>query len=155
MLKITFHTLRHWKATMEYHRTKDILYVTRLLGHRNIRNTLLYTQLIKQDEDEEYISKVAKTVEEARMLVEAGFEYICDIEGVKLFRKRKQFVAGLCQNDGLVPRAGFEPATNGDITRKSPSFFYVFMGLGSVPLRFLLRHQSIYRFLSHHSNPEK
>jgi hypothetical protein len=25
----------------------------------------------------------------SRALVEAGFEYICDVEGVKLFRKRK------------------------------------------------------------------
>jgi len=29
--QITFHTFRHWKATMEYHRTKDILYVMKLL----------------------------------------------------------------------------------------------------------------------------
>jgi len=32
--QITFHTFRHWKATMEYHKTKDILYVMRLLGHK-------------------------------------------------------------------------------------------------------------------------
>jgi len=25
--RITFHTLRHWKATTEYHKTKDILHV--------------------------------------------------------------------------------------------------------------------------------
>jgi integrase len=35
--QITFHTFRHWKATMEYHRTKDILYVMKLLGHKNIK----------------------------------------------------------------------------------------------------------------------
>lgn len=32
--QITFHTFRHWKATMEYHKTKDILHVMRLLGHK-------------------------------------------------------------------------------------------------------------------------
>jgi integrase len=89
ILRITFHTLRHWKATMEYHRTKDILYVMKLLGHRNIKNTLMYTQLVQNDESEEYISKIARTVDEARLLVEAGFEYVCEIEDVKLFRKRK------------------------------------------------------------------
>jgi len=90
ILKITFHTLRHWKATIEYHKTKDILYVMRLLGHRNIKHTLLYTQLVKpNDDDDEYFSKVARTVNEARRLVENGFEYVCDIEGAKLFRKRK------------------------------------------------------------------
>jgi len=31
--KITFHTFRNWKATMEYHKTKDLLYVMKLLGH--------------------------------------------------------------------------------------------------------------------------
>jgi len=62
-----------------------------MLGHRNIKNTLIYTQLIKNVDgfDPEYISKVARTVEEARMLVEAGFEYVCDVDGVKIFRKRK------------------------------------------------------------------
>ena len=42
MLQIHFHTLRHWKATTEYARTKDILYVKQLLGHKNIKNTLKY-----------------------------------------------------------------------------------------------------------------
>lgn len=46
LLRITFHTFRHWKATMEYHKTKDILHVMQLLGHRNIKNTLIYTQLV-------------------------------------------------------------------------------------------------------------
>jgi len=39
ILKITFHTLRHWKDTMEYNRTKDILYVKQVLGHKRIENT--------------------------------------------------------------------------------------------------------------------
>ena len=89
ILKISFHTLRHWKATMEYHRTKDILHVMQMLGHRNIKNTLIYTQLINNEGDDEYICKAAKTVEQAAELIEAGFEYVCEIDGVKLFRKRK------------------------------------------------------------------
>jgi len=86
--RITFHTFRHWKATMEYHKTKDILYVMKLLGHKNINNTLVYTQLVDFGE-EEYITKVAWTLEEACKLVEAGFEYVCEVEGAKIFRKRK------------------------------------------------------------------
>ena len=39
--------------------------------------------------DDEFISKVANTVEEACALVEAGYEYVCDIEDAKLFKKRK------------------------------------------------------------------
>jgi integrase/DNA-directed RNA polymerase subunit M/transcription elongation factor TFIIS len=89
LLRISFHTLRHWKATVEYHKTKDILHVMQMLGHRNIKNTLIYTQLIQHDGDDEYVCKVAKTVEQASELIEAGFDYVCEIDGVKLFRKRK------------------------------------------------------------------
>ena len=64
----------------------------KFLGHKNIRNTLIYVQLEEvpfKNREEEYMCKVAKTVEEAKELVEKGFEYICEIEGVRLFRKRK------------------------------------------------------------------
>jgi len=88
LLQITFKTLRHWKATMEYHRTKDILHVMGVLGHKRIQNTLKYTQLVDVDEDE-YVSRVAKTTVEACTLVDAGFEFVCDIQGDKIFRKRK------------------------------------------------------------------
>ena len=90
--RIHFHTFRHWKATMLYHQTKDILYVMKFLGHRNIKNTLIYIQLeeaIFKEKDDEFICKVAKTVEEAKVLIEAGFNYVCEFDGVKLFRKRK------------------------------------------------------------------
>jgi integrase len=89
LLKIHFHTLRHFKATMEYHRTKDILYVMKLLGHKNINNTMIYTQLIELEEDDKYCTAIASNIEDARKLVEAGFEYICGYGNVMLFRKRK------------------------------------------------------------------
>jgi len=31
--QITFHTFRHWKVTLEYHKTRDILHVKEILGH--------------------------------------------------------------------------------------------------------------------------
>jgi integrase len=88
LTQITFHTFRHWKATTEYHKTKDILYVMQLLGHKNIKNTLIYTQLISTKEDD-FVCKAAKTVDEARKLVEAGFEFVCEIQDCRIFRKRK------------------------------------------------------------------
>ncbi len=86
--QITFHTFRHWKATMEYHRTKDILHVKRILGHRRLDSTLVYTQLVSFEEDEYHV-KVAKTVEEACELAKAGFDYFTTMDGVQIFRKRK------------------------------------------------------------------
>jgi len=49
---------------------------------------LVYTQLIDLEEDE-YVCKAAENVEEAKQLIEDGFEYVCDMDAVKLFRKRK------------------------------------------------------------------
>jgi len=88
ILKITFKTFRHWKATTEYNKTKDILYVMQVLGHKNIKNTLRYTQLVNFEQDE-FVCKVATTVKQASELIEGGFEYVCEIEGAKLFKKRK------------------------------------------------------------------
>jgi site-specific recombinase XerC len=88
LCQISFRTLRHFKATMEHHRTKDILHVMRILGHRNIENTLMYTHLVDFESDE-YVCKIADTVELARFLIESGFEYVTDVGSVKMFRKRK------------------------------------------------------------------
>ncbi len=74
---------------MEYYKTKDILHVMNILGHKRIQNTLKYTQLTKFDEVDEFICKVAKTQKEIKNLIEIGFEYICEQDGLKFFRKRK------------------------------------------------------------------
>ena len=53
---------------------------------------LIYITIDKaifQNTTEEFHVKTAKTVEEACKLIEVGFEYVCEINGVKIFRKRK------------------------------------------------------------------
>jgi glycogen debranching enzyme len=95
LLKITFVTLRHWKGTMEYHKTKDILHVKRILGHKRIDNTLIYINLenaiFKTPKDDEFTVRVAHNVKEACGLVEVGFQYVTGNynDGGKIFRKRK------------------------------------------------------------------
>jgi len=61
----------------------------RLFGHKSIKNALVYTQLIDFPEDDEFVCKVEKTVQEASQLIENGFEYVCAMDDAKLFRKRK------------------------------------------------------------------
>ena len=73
---------------MEYHRKRDVLHVMHFLAHRSIRTTLGYRQLIGFADDE-YTCKVADNVEQAKQLVESGFDYVTDIDGHRLFRKRK------------------------------------------------------------------
>jgi integrase len=88
LTQITFHTLRHWKATMEYRKTKDILHVKQVLGHKSLDNTMLYTQLI-DFKDDEFTAVVAHSEEEIVKLAEAGFEFFCDYGANKILRKRK------------------------------------------------------------------
>jgi integrase len=85
---IRLYDLRHFYATMLYYKTKDILYVKQQMGHSKIETTLIYTQLVNFKEDE-YHSAIAKNVEEARKLVESGFEYVTTFNDIMIFRKRK------------------------------------------------------------------
>jgi hypothetical protein len=55
---------------------------------RRVNSTLVYTQLVNFEGDE-YMSRITKSVEGARHLVEAGFDYVTDVDGYKLFRKPK------------------------------------------------------------------
>jgi len=88
LTQITFHTFRHWKATTEYHKTKDILHVMQMLGHKSINNTLVYTRLI-DFRDDDYTARIARSEQEACKLIEGGFEFVCDFNGNKVFRKRR------------------------------------------------------------------
>lgn len=86
---IRLYDLRHHFATMLYRQTKDILYVKQQLGHNNIKSTLIYTQLLIDEEPDKYVCKIAQNIEQATQLIENGFEYVTEMEGIKLFRKRK------------------------------------------------------------------
>ena len=92
IMKISFVTFRHWGATMTYHQTRNILLVKKLLGHKKIENTMKYTQLI-QFKDSEFEVTSATTLEEAKAVLAAGFEYVTEKDGTMLFRKPKRFVS--------------------------------------------------------------
>jgi integrase len=93
IMKIHFHTFRHWKATTEQHKTKDPWHVKMILDHKSIRSTETYIHLEEMLYDgqgyDNFTVKVANTLDEAIRLMEAGFEYHAEVEGHKLFRKRK------------------------------------------------------------------
>jgi len=87
--QIRLYDFRHYFATMLYHRTKDLLHVKARLGHKDLRTTLRYTQLLETLENDEYHCKTANNIKDATQLIENGFEYITEMDGLKLFRKRK------------------------------------------------------------------
>ena len=82
---------RHYKATTTYLKTKDILHVKNILGHKRITTTMKYIHLVEQmfPEGQEYVCKVAENLKEATKLIEQGFEYVAEFEGKMLFRKLK------------------------------------------------------------------
>ncbi|MEM3536810.1 MAG: site-specific integrase [Candidatus Bathyarchaeia archaeon] len=88
---ISFRTFRHWKATTEYLKFRDIIYVKEFLGHKSITNTTRYIHLAKAitRQANEWICKTASNIEEAKQLIEQGFEYVTEMDGIKLFRKPK------------------------------------------------------------------
>ena len=75
---------------MEYAKTKDILRVRQMLGHRKIESTLVYTTLVNFEANE-YIVKRPVTAKEEDELIKVGFEYVRfdDKEQVPIYRKRK------------------------------------------------------------------
>jgi len=92
LLKITFHTFRHWKATMLYHQTKDPYYVKQFLGHKSIQNTEIYITVERTlfgEYSDEFTVRVTSKPEEIKELLETGFEYVCTKDELMFFRKRK------------------------------------------------------------------
>ena len=91
--RITFHTLGHLYGIMEYHKNKEIPCVEESLGHRSITSTQVYVQLLQGHGKEEYLCKVATSLEEAQTLIESGFEYVTSVQigqtVYKMFRKKK------------------------------------------------------------------
>ena len=93
LLGIRFHHLRHWKGTTGNHKTKDPYHVKRVLGHRRMDSTMLYINveqaIFQNASTEEFHVKVAQAAEEIKVLIEVGFEYVLQKEGLAYFRKRK------------------------------------------------------------------
>jgi integrase len=92
LLKITFHTLRHWKGTMEYHNLPDMKHVQYILGHKHSNTTDIYVNLAQAiflTNTDEWIVKVANTTEEAIKLVEANFTYVNNMGEKAIYKKRK------------------------------------------------------------------
>ena len=92
LLKISFHTFRHWKGTMEYHKTLDIMHVKKILGHKT-RCTEIYINLesaLFLSTTDEWTSKVSHSLEEEQQLIDAGFQLVRSVnETTAIYKKRK------------------------------------------------------------------
>jgi integrase len=86
---VRLYDLRHYFATMDYHKFQDLKRTQYLMGHKHSSTTDIYTHLIDSGEENEYTCKTAANTKEATALIETGFQYVTTIEGIQLFKKRK------------------------------------------------------------------
>jgi integrase len=63
ILKVSLHSLRSQKGTTEYHETKDIIHAQQLLGHCDIKSTMIcinLEQALYSASNDEFDVKTAK-----------------------------------------------------------------------------------------------
>jgi len=91
LLSIELRTFRHWGGSMLAHYTNgNVLTVQRLLGHKRVENTMKYISMV-HFKDDQFEVATATTVEEAKQVLSAGFEYVTEKNSIMLFRKPKRF----------------------------------------------------------------
>ena len=73
----------------------NVLKVKEKLGHKSILSTMKYIRLI-HFEDNEFEVATATTVEEAKQILTAGFDYITEKSGIMLFRRPKRVLPLWC-----------------------------------------------------------
>jgi len=86
---IKMRSLRNYAGAQLYNKTKDPIRVMRYLGHKKLETTMHYLRGIHLDEEEEYTCRTASNTKEDTEFIEAGFEYITERDGLKIYRKRK------------------------------------------------------------------
>ncbi len=86
---IPMKNLRNYSGAKLYYKLQDPIAVMRHLRHKKLETTMHYIRGITIGGEEEYTVKTATNIKEATDLLEHGFTYIQDIDGIKLYRKRK------------------------------------------------------------------
>jgi integrase len=87
--QIMLKSLRNYSAAQLYYATQDPWRVMLHLGHKKLDTTQHYISGMQIQGEAEYTCKTAATIKEATDLIEAGFQYVTEMDGVKLFKKRK------------------------------------------------------------------
>jgi integrase len=85
---IRLYDFRHYFCTKKLYDTQNAYVVMNLMGHKRLETTQKYMHLLNLDESE-WECKGATNKQEAIHLIEADFEYVTEIDGTKLFKKRK------------------------------------------------------------------
>jgi len=86
---IRLYDLRHYFASTLYKKTNNLLLVMTQMGHKDIKNTMIYTHLTNYADDE-YVTQSTTDRKEGEKLLQDGFDYVTTApDGYMMFRKRK------------------------------------------------------------------
>jgi len=91
LMKISFHTFRHWKGTMLYLDFPDMDYVRKFLGHKSILSTQVYVniaQALFTKKPENYICKAAHNEQEEIDLINKRFQHVNNRGDTAFYKKR-------------------------------------------------------------------
>jgi integrase len=93
LLKIHFHTFRHWKATTLMMRGIDSYYIRQLLGHKTATMTDRYINIVKSllnNGDEQYTVKILKATDTEAIAhaIQDGYTKADETDGLKFYKKR-------------------------------------------------------------------
>ncbi len=90
LLQIELRSFRHWGGTMlAYYTNGNVLIVKKLLGHKRVENTMKYIGMIHFKNDEFEVTSTT-TVEEDKQAMSAGFQYVTERNGIKLWQRPKR-----------------------------------------------------------------
>jgi len=73
-------------------RARNIILVKESLGHRSIETTMLYIQLegqVFQTDSDKFTVKAVNDPKEIQKLLEVGFDYVCEKDGLVFLRRRE------------------------------------------------------------------
>jgi integrase len=85
---IRLYDFRHYFCSKQLNDTKDPYFVMVQMGHKKLETTQRYMHLMSLNDDE-WTCKCATNIQEAAALIEAGFQYVTEMDGTKLFKKCK------------------------------------------------------------------
>jgi hypothetical protein len=90
---IPLKNLRNYSGAQLYKSlpVRDPIAVMRHLRHKKLETTMHYIRAIVLDyeEDDQWISRTSTTIQEDQKLIDSGFQYVTERDGIKIYRKRK------------------------------------------------------------------
>jgi len=91
LLRLTFVSIRHFYGTKLHHKGKSLIEIQKIMGHKQFTSTLQYINYEKiiYGGDDQWICKVAELQEDRKKLIEAGFEFVEQVDNQSYYRKRE------------------------------------------------------------------